>query len=70
MICLLSSKDFLKILRPEITIVTNYIGKIYPNVKWNLTMVAKAPTFSTAHRNGIIATFTDNNEIVITQNIM
>ena len=65
-----SSKDFLKILRPEITIVTNYIGKIYPNVKWNLTMVAKAPTFSTAHRNGIIATFTDNNEIVITQNIM
>ncbi len=65
-----SSKDFLKILKPEITIVTNYIGKIYPNVKWNLTMVAKAPTFSTAHRNGIIATFTDNNEIVLTQNIM
>lgn len=65
-----SSKDFLKALKPEITIVTNYIGKIYPNVKWNLTMVAKAPTFSTAHRNGIIATFTDNNEIVLTQNIM
>lgn len=65
-----SSKSFLKVLKPEITIVTNYIGKIYPNVKWNLTMVAKAPTFSTAHRNGIIATFTDNNEIVLTQNIM
>ena len=65
-----SSKDFLKVLKPEITIVTNYIGKIYPNVKWNLTMVAKAPTFSTAHRNGIIATFTDNNQITLTQNIM
>lgn len=65
-----SSKDFLKTLKPEITIVTNYIGKIYPNVKWNITMVAKAPTFSTAHRNGIIATFTDKNEIVLTQNIM
>lgn len=65
-----SSKDFLKTLKPEIAIVTNYIGKIYPNVKWNLTMVAKAPTFSTAHRNGIIATFTDNNEILLTQNIM
>ena len=65
-----SSKDFLEVLKPEITVVTNYIGKIYPNVKWNLTMVAKAPTFSTAHRNGIIATFTDNNEIVLTQNIM
>ena len=65
-----SSKDFLKVLKPEITIVTNYIGKIYPNVKWNLTMVAKAPTFSTAHRSGIIATFTDNNQITLTQNIM
>ncbi len=65
-----SSKDFLEVLKPEITIVTNNLGKIYPNVKWNLTMVAKAPTFSTAHRNGIIATFTDNNKIVLTQNIM
>ena len=65
-----SSAGFLKVLKPEITIVTNYIGKIYPNVKWNLTMVAKAPTFSTAHRNGIIATFTDNNKILLTQNIM
>ena len=65
-----SSKSFLKVLKPEITIVTNYIGKIYPNVKWNLTMVAKAPTFSTAHRNGIIATFNDKNEIILTQNIM
>jgi len=65
-----SSKDFLEVLKPEITIVTNHLGKIYPNVKWNLTMVAKAPTFSTAHRNGIIATFTDNNKIVLTQNIM
>ena len=65
-----SSISFLKVLKPEITIVTNYIGKIYPNVKWNLTMVAKAPTFSTAHRNGIIATFTDTNEILLTQDIM
>lgn len=65
-----SSKSFLEALKPELTIVTNHLGKIYPNVKWNLTMVAKAPTFSTAHRNGIIATFTDKNEIVLTQNIM
>ena len=65
-----SSIKFLKALKPEITIVTNHIGKIYPNVKWNLTMVAKAPTFSTAHRDGIIATFTDNNEIALTQDIM
>lgn len=65
-----SSMSFLKVLKPEIAIVTNHLGKIYPNVKWNLTMVAKAPTFSTAHRNGIIATFTDKNEIILTQDIM
>ena len=65
-----SSKAFLKVLKPEITIVTNTIGKIYPNVKWNLTMVAKAPTFSTSHRNGIIAAFTDDNQIILTQNAM
>ncbi len=65
-----SSKDFLKVLKPEICICTNQIGKVYPNVKWNVTMVAKAPLFSTAHRNGIIATFTDKNDIILTQNIM
>ncbi|MBQ8182822.1 MAG: MBL fold metallo-hydrolase [Clostridia bacterium] len=65
-----SSKDFLQVLKPEIAVCTNQIGKIYPNVKWNLTMVAKASVFSTAHRNGIIATFTDKNEIILTQNIM
>ncbi len=65
-----SSADFLRTLKPEIAICTNYLGKIYPNVKWNLTMVAKAPVYSTAHRNGIIATFTDDGEIILTQNIM
>lgn len=65
-----SSMDFLKKLKPEIAIVTNHLGKIYPNVKWNLTMVAKVPVFSTAHRNGIIASFTDKNEIILTQNTM
>ncbi len=65
-----SSADFLRATKPEIAICTNKIGKIYPNVKWNLTMVAKAPVFSTEHRNGIIAYFTDNDEIVLTCDIM
>lgn len=65
-----SSSGFLRVLKPEITICTNYLGKIYPNVKWNLTMVAKAPVLSTAHRDGVIATFTDNDEILFTQKIM
>lgn len=65
-----SSSGFLRVLKPEITICTNYLGKIYPNVKWNLTMVAKAPVLSTAHRDGVIATFTDDGEILFTQKIM
>ncbi len=65
-----SSQKFLKTLKPEIAICTNYLGKIYPNVKWNLTMVAKVPIYATAHRNGIIATFTDSNEIILTEKTM
>ncbi len=65
-----SSAGFLKEIKPEIAICTNYIGKIYPNVKWNLTMVAKTPVFATAHRNGIIAHFTNDNEIILTEDIM
>ena len=61
-----SSRSFLKKLTPEIIIVTNQLGKVYPNVKWNFTMVAKAPFYSTYDRNGIIATFTDSDEIILT----
>lgn len=64
-----SSASFLKKLTPEIIIVTNHLGKVYPNVKWNFTMVAKASFYSTCEHNGIIATFTDNNEIILTDNI-
>ena len=64
-----SSSAFLKKLTPEIIIVTNQLGKVYPNVKWNFTMVAKAPFYATHDHNGIIATFTDNNEILLTDNI-
>ena len=64
-----SSSSFLKKLKPEMIIVTNQLGKVYPNVKWNFTMVAKAPFYSTYDMNGIIATFTDDGEILMTENI-
>ena len=64
-----SSKSFLKTLLPEIAIVTNYLGKVYPNVKWNLTMSAKVPFYATYDNNGIIATFADSGEILLTNNI-
>ncbi len=65
-----SSASFLKKLQPKIAIVTNYLGKIYPNVKWNLTVVAKVPIYSCVNRDGIVATFTDNNEIKLSEHAM
>ena len=65
-----SSPSFLKKLKPKIAIVTNYLGKIYPNVKWNLTVVAKVPIFSCVNKDGIVATFTDGNEIKLSENAM
>lgn len=64
-----SSKSFLEALKPEIAIVTNQLGKVYPNVKWNLTMEAKVPFYATYDNNGIIATFADGGEIFLTNNI-
>ncbi len=64
-----SSKEFLGLLKPEIAIVTNQLGKVYPNVKWNLTMSAKVPFYATYDCNGIIASFTDSGEIILTNDI-
>ena len=64
-----SSTEFLDNLKPEIAVVTNQLGKIYPNVKWNLIMHSKLPIYATYDNNGIIASFTDNDEIILTNNI-
>lgn len=64
-----SSKEFLDLLKPEIAIVTNQLGKVYPNIKWNLTMSAKVPFYATYDNNGIVANFTDSGEIVLTGDI-
>ena len=64
-----SSMSFLNFIRPEVCIVTNHQGKVYPNVKWNLTMFAKVPFYATYDYNGIIASFSDSGEIILTDNI-
>ncbi len=64
-----SSVKFLEKLSPEVAIVTNQLGKVYPNVKWNLTMKAKVPFYATYENNGIIATFTDDGELVFTNDL-
>ena len=64
-----SSMSFLDCLTPELAIIPNLQGKVYPNVKWNLTMHAGIPFYGTYDYNGIIATFTDSGEIILTDNI-
>lgn len=64
-----SSRDFLDTLSPEIVIITNQLGKVYPNIKWNFTMSAKVPFYATYDNNGIIASFNDSGDIILTNNI-
>ncbi len=64
-----SSMYFLDCLTPDVAIIPNEQGKVYPNVKWNFTMHAKIPFYATFDYNGIIASFTDDGEIILTNNI-
>ena len=64
-----SSMSFLKYIKPEVTIIPNMQGKVYPNVKWNLTMFAHTPFYGTYDYNGIIASFTDDGRIILTNDI-
>ncbi len=61
-----NSVDLLRALQPKLAIVTNGLGQVYPNVKWNLTMVARAPYYSTARENGVIAHFEADGSIRLT----
>ncbi|MBQ3006713.1 MAG: hypothetical protein IJD78_04030 [Clostridia bacterium] len=64
-----SSEGFLEKLSPEVIIITNQLGKVYPNIKWNFTMRARVPFFATYDNNGIIVTLTDNGEMLFTNDI-
>ena len=64
-----SSSSFLEKLNPELIIVTNQLGKVYPNIKWNFTMKAKVPFFATYDNNGIIVTLADDGKMIFTNDI-
>jgi beta-lactamase superfamily II metal-dependent hydrolase len=64
-----NSMRLLRALRPKVGIVTNGLGQIYPNVKWNLTMVSHTSVFSTVKENGVIATLSPNGGITLTGNL-
>lgn len=63
------SRSLYRKTQPKIAVVTNRLGKIYPNEKWTLTMNAHVPIFATVENDGIIASFPDAGEIVLTNHI-
>ena len=54
---------------PKVAVVTNGLGKIYPNVKWNLTMISHTSTYSTFKETGIVVTVDDSGGMTLTNNI-
>ena len=56
-------------LSPKVGIVTNRLGKIYPNEKWMLIFYAHLPLLATAENDGVIVSFTDADTLVFTRHI-
>jgi len=61
-----TSAYFLRALRPGLAIVSNHAGRVYPNVMWNLTFVARVPYLSTVQENGIIVTANEDSQMMVT----
>jgi len=58
-----TSTGFLRALRPKLAVATNDLGKIYPNVKWNLALASKSTTISSVQENGVIIAFATDGRI-------
>ncbi|MBQ7543049.1 MAG: MBL fold metallo-hydrolase [Clostridia bacterium] len=56
-------------LSPEIAVVTNRLGKIYPNEKWMLIFYARLPLFATVENDGVIVSFGDDGSLTLTNHI-
>lgn len=65
-----SSYGWLKTLDPEIAVVTNAQKKMTPDVLFSLSFVSGSALFCTANQAGVIATFTDDGQINMTNHIM
>ena len=64
-----STVYFLRTLRPSLAIVSNFAGRVYPNVMWNLTLVSRTPFLSTVAENGIIVTVDDDAQLLVTNGL-
>jgi len=64
-----TSLPFLRTTRPELAVVTNGIGQVYPNVRWNLAFYARIPLYSSVRENGLAVTFSPQGKIWVTGNL-
>lgn len=65
-----TSIRFVKALMPEYAVVCNNKSRIFPDVLYKLKHISHSKILCTADLNGIIADFTDDNNIDIKTNIM
>jgi beta-lactamase superfamily II metal-dependent hydrolase len=63
------SFSWLHKLDPEIAVVTNRLGKIYPNEKWMLIFWARLPILATVENDGVIVSFDDDGTLTLTNHI-
>lgn len=65
-----TSFQWTKALDPEFVVVTNYQKKMYPDVMFKFAFISDSAMFCTADQGGVIATFTDDGAIQLTNHIM
>jgi len=64
-----TSVPFLRATRPQLAVVTNGIGQVYPNVRWNLAFYARTPLYSSVRENGLMVTISPEGKIWVTGNL-
>ena len=64
-----TSLPFLRAARPKLAVVTNGIGQVYPNVRWNLAFYARVSLYSSVRENGLSVTFSPGGKIWVTGNL-
>jgi len=60
-----NSMHFVKACGAKLCVVTNWIYKIYPNVRWNYVMEAHTPLYSSVSSHGLIATLLPEGGITL-----
>jgi len=64
-----TSIAFLRATRPKLAVVTNGIGQVYPNVRWNLVFCARVPLYSGVRENGLAVAVSPSGKMWVTGNL-